>query len=71
MVCFPMDGSDPEDITDLEQVRKPFRWTEAFNPNGWVKSRKRGVHGRVLRTAMEKAFAGLLTNRVWMLLSVK
>ena len=28
-------------------------------------------HGRVVRTAMEKALAGLLTNRVWMSLSVK
>jgi hypothetical protein len=32
---FPLDGSDPEDITDLGQVKKPFRWTEATNPKHW------------------------------------
>ncbi len=29
---FPLDEQDPEDITDFDQIRKPFRWTEAFNP---------------------------------------
>lgn len=32
---FPLDGSDPDDTTDLEQVKKPFRWTEATNPKHW------------------------------------
>jgi hypothetical protein len=32
---FPLDGSDAEDITVLEQIRKPFRWTERFNPAKW------------------------------------
>ncbi len=32
---FPLDGSDPEDFTKIERIRKPFRWTEAFNPAQW------------------------------------
>ncbi len=32
---FPLDGSDPEDITDLERIQAPFRWTSAFNPYDW------------------------------------
>lgn len=32
---FPLDGSDPEDITVLEQLGKAFRWTERFNPAEW------------------------------------
>ncbi len=32
---FQLNGSDPEDITDLEQIRKPFRWTDATNPVHW------------------------------------
>ena len=29
---FELNGSDPENITDLEQIKKPFRWTDATNP---------------------------------------
>jgi hypothetical protein len=32
---FAFDGCDPEDITSLEQVRKHFRWTHAFDPGSW------------------------------------
>lgn len=32
---FPLDGRDPEDLTQPELTRKPFRWTEAFNPYDW------------------------------------
>ena len=32
---FPLDDQDPEDITDLEQIQKPFRWAQAFNPYDW------------------------------------
>jgi hypothetical protein len=34
---FPLDGSDPDDITSLEKIRKPFRWAEALNPVEWEK----------------------------------
>ncbi|MGJ5816343.1 SMI1/KNR4 family protein [Paludibaculum fermentans] len=30
-----LDGPDPEDLTQPELTRKPFRWTEAFNPYDW------------------------------------
>jgi hypothetical protein len=29
---FSLDGHDPEDITELEQIQKPFLRTEALNP---------------------------------------
>lgn len=29
---FRLDGDDPEDITDRNQIRKPFRWDDSFNP---------------------------------------
>ena len=29
---FPLDGSDSEDITEPEQTRNAFRWTESVNP---------------------------------------
>lgn len=32
---FTLDGEDPEDITILEQARKDFRWSQAFNPADW------------------------------------
>jgi len=32
---FPLDGQDPEDITDLARLRKPFRWIQGFNPYDW------------------------------------
>jgi hypothetical protein len=32
---FRLDGSDPEDITDLKELKKPFRWTGATNPMQW------------------------------------
>jgi len=32
---FRLDGSDPEDVTMPEQIRKPFRWTESLNPADW------------------------------------
>ncbi len=32
---FPLDDQDREDITDLDLIRKPFRWAEAFNPYDW------------------------------------
>jgi hypothetical protein len=32
---FPLDGSDSEHITEPEQIRKPFRWTEGLNPAEW------------------------------------
>jgi hypothetical protein len=32
---FSLDGQDSEDITDLDQIRKPFHWTQAFNPYDW------------------------------------
>ena len=39
---FPLDGSDPEDITNLEKTRKPFRWAEPFNPVEWENPRAEG-----------------------------
>jgi hypothetical protein len=36
---FRLDGSDPEDITNLEKIRKPFRWAEALNPVEWENPR--------------------------------
>jgi hypothetical protein len=33
---FSLDGKDPEDITAIDQIRKPFRWTQAFNPYDWA-----------------------------------
>jgi hypothetical protein len=36
---FPLDGSDPDDITDLEKTRKAFRWAEPFNPMEWENPR--------------------------------
>ena len=32
---FSLDGEDSEDITEPDQIRKPFRWTQAFNPYDW------------------------------------
>ena len=32
---FQLDGSASEDITDLEQIKKPFHWTDATNPMQW------------------------------------
>ncbi len=32
---FPLDTHDPEDLTQPDLARKPFRWTEAFNPYDW------------------------------------
>jgi hypothetical protein len=32
---FPPDVEDPEDITSVDQTRKPFRWNEGFNPMEW------------------------------------
>ncbi|HZO52947.1 MAG TPA: SMI1/KNR4 family protein [Bryobacteraceae bacterium] len=32
---FSLEDRDSEDITDLDQIRKPFRWSEAFNPYDW------------------------------------
>jgi hypothetical protein len=32
---FSLDDKDPEDMTDLDLIRKPFRWREAFNPYHW------------------------------------
>jgi SMI1 / KNR4 family (SUKH-1) len=32
---FTPYGEDLEDITNPEYVRKPFRWSEAFNPYHW------------------------------------
>ena len=32
---FQLNGSEPENITDLEQIKKPFRWTDATNPMQW------------------------------------
>ena len=32
---FTLYGEDLEDITNPEYIRKPFRWSEAFNPYNW------------------------------------
>lgn len=32
---FPLDDRDSEDITDYDLIKKPFRWTGAFNPYDW------------------------------------
>jgi hypothetical protein len=32
---FELNGSDPENITDLDQIKKPFRWTDVTNPMQW------------------------------------
>lgn len=32
---FQLNDMDPENITDLGQIKKPFRWTEATNPMQW------------------------------------
>jgi len=32
---FLLDGSDPEDITNFDQLDKPFQWSDAFNPIEW------------------------------------
>lgn len=32
---FRLGGEDPEDITDLNQLQKQFRWDEGFNPYNW------------------------------------
>jgi hypothetical protein len=32
---FSLLDRDSEDITDADSIRKPFRWTEAFNPYDW------------------------------------
>ena len=29
---FQLNGSDPENITDLDQIKKRFRWNDATNP---------------------------------------
>jgi hypothetical protein len=37
---FELIGSDPENITDLDQIKKPFRWTDATNPMQWQNPEK-------------------------------
>jgi hypothetical protein len=32
---FELNSSDPENITDPDQIKKPFRWTDATNPTRW------------------------------------
>jgi hypothetical protein len=32
---FSLNGRDPEDITDFDRIRRPFLWTQAFNPYNW------------------------------------
>lgn len=32
---FQLSGNDPENITDPDQIRKPFRWTDATIPMQW------------------------------------
>jgi len=32
---FALDADDPENITQSELIRKPFRWDQAFNPYDW------------------------------------
>jgi len=32
---FQLNNNDPENITDLAQIREPFRWTDATNPMQW------------------------------------
>ena len=32
---FSLDDRDPQDITELDQIQKPFVWTEAVNPYDW------------------------------------
>jgi len=32
---FRLNDTNPENITDLDQIKKPFRWTEATNPMQW------------------------------------
>ena len=32
---FQLTGSEPENITDLDQIKKPFRWTDATNSMKW------------------------------------
>jgi len=35
---FQLNDSDPENITDLDQIKNPFRWTDATNPTKWQNS---------------------------------
>ena len=37
---FQLTDSDPENITDLDQIKKPFRWNDATNPMQWENSEK-------------------------------
>lgn len=37
---FKLNDSDPENITDLDQIKKPFRWHDATNPMQWENSEK-------------------------------
>lgn len=37
---FQLNDSDPENITDLDQIKKPFRWNDATNPMQWENSEK-------------------------------
>ena len=37
---FQLNGSEPENITDLDQIKKPFRWTDATNPMQWQHAEK-------------------------------
>lgn len=37
---FQLNDSDPENITDLDQIKKPFRWNNATNPMQWEKSER-------------------------------
>ena len=32
---FTLDGDDSENITSIDELSKPFRWTDAFNPEDW------------------------------------
>lgn len=35
---FQLDGFDMKNPTDLDQIKKPFRWTHATNPAQWRSS---------------------------------
>jgi hypothetical protein len=35
---FQLAGFDMENPTDLDQIKKPFRWTDATNPAQWQSS---------------------------------
>lgn len=39
---FQLNGSDPENITDLDEIKKPFRWTHATNPMQWPSPETQG-----------------------------